>query len=64
MFDRTEWAAVRGMSLTDAGLAMLSRLNQPVSITDVAEIFLPLCRLLNLLVLASCTARGLLSARN
>lgn len=35
------------MSLTDPELAMLRGLNEPVSITDVAEIFLPLSRLLN-----------------
>jgi type I pantothenate kinase len=56
MFDRAEWAALRAntpMSLTDPELAMLRGLNEPVSITDVAEIFLPLSRLLNLHVLAA-----------
>jgi type I pantothenate kinase len=40
MFDRAEWAALRAntpMSLTDPELATLRSLNEPVSITDVAE---------------------------
>jgi type I pantothenate kinase len=61
MFDRAEWAALRAntpMSLTDPELAMLRGLNEPVSITDVAEIFLPLSRLLNLHVLAARTLKN------
>jgi type I pantothenate kinase len=59
IFGREEWAALRAntpMSLSDAELEALRGVNEPVSVADVAEIFLPLSRLLNLYVLA---ARGL-----
>jgi type I pantothenate kinase len=59
VFPREEWAALRAntpLSLSDAELAALRGVNEPVSIADVAEIYLPLSRLLNLYVLA---ARGL-----
>ena len=59
VFPRQEWAALRAntpMSLSDTELAALRGVNEPVSIADVAEIYLPLSRLLNLYVLA---ARGL-----
>jgi type I pantothenate kinase len=59
VFTRDEWAALRAntpMSLSDSELTALRGLNEPVSTADVAEIYLPLSRLLNLYVLA---ARGL-----
>ncbi|MEA2755477.1 MAG: type pantothenate kinase [Aliidongia sp.] len=59
VFTRDDWAALRAttpMSLSDTELEALRGVNEPVSIADVAEIYLPLSRLLNLYVLA---ARGL-----
>jgi type I pantothenate kinase len=59
IFTREDWAALRAntpMSLSDAELAALRGVNEPVSIADVAEIYLPLSRLLNLYIVA---ARGL-----
>jgi type I pantothenate kinase len=56
VFDRADWAALRAntpMSLSDAELAALRGVNEPVSVADVAEVYLPLSRLLNLYVLAA-----------
>jgi type I pantothenate kinase len=56
VFERADWAALRAntpMSLSDAELAALRGVNEPVSVADVAEIFLPLSRLLNLHVVAA-----------
>jgi type I pantothenate kinase len=56
VFSRAEWAALRAhtpMVLSDAELEALRGVNEPVSFADVAEIYLPLSRLLNLYVLAA-----------
>jgi type I pantothenate kinase len=56
VFSRQEWAALRAntpMALSDAELAALRGVNEPVSVADVAEIFLPLSRLLNLHTVAA-----------
>lgn len=53
---RAEWAALRDsteMPLTEAELATLRGLNEEVSMEEVAEIYLPLSRLLNLYVAAT-----------
>ncbi|WP_263965983.1 type I pantothenate kinase [Roseomonas sp. SXEYE001] len=55
-FTRSEWAALRAatpLTLSDAEIDELRGLNEPVSIADVADIYLPLSRLLNLHVTAA-----------
>jgi type I pantothenate kinase len=56
VFSRSEWAALRAdtpMTLTAAELDGLRALNDPVSIAEVEEIYLPLSRLLSLYVEAT-----------
>ena len=56
VFSRQDWAALRAntpMVLAQAELEALRGVNEPVSAADVAEIFLPLSRLLNLYVVAA-----------
>lgn len=56
VFNRPEWAALRAntpLSLSEADLNELRGLNDPVSLGNVAEVFLPLSRLLNLRVVAA-----------
>jgi len=55
-FSRGEWAMLRAstpMTLSQADLAELRSLNEPVSIAEVSEAYLPLSRLLNLHVAAA-----------
>jgi len=55
-FDRRDWAALRAstpLTLTAAELASLRSLNDALSLEEVAEIYLPLSRLLNLHVAAA-----------
>ncbi|WP_081689227.1 type I pantothenate kinase [Inquilinus limosus] len=64
-FTRAEWAALRAstpMTLSDADLAELRGLNEPVSLAEVADILLPLSRLLNLHVAAARTLDGVQDA--
>ncbi|WP_052121524.1 type I pantothenate kinase [Inquilinus limosus] len=64
-FTRAEWAALREttpMALTDTELAELRGLNDPVSLADVADIHLPLSRLLNLHVAAARALDGVQDA--
>lgn len=64
-FTRAEWAALREttpMALSDAELAELRGLNDPVSLADVADIHLPLSRLLNLHVAAARALDGVQDA--
>ncbi len=52
-FDRAEWARLRAatpMTLTDQDLTRLRGINEQVSLEEVADIYLPLSRLLNLYV--------------
>ena len=52
-FDRREWARLRAatpMTLTDQDLMTLRGINEFVSLDEVADIYLPLSRLLNLYV--------------
>ena len=54
-FSRDEWARLRAstpLTLTEAELAALRGINEAVSLTEVAEVYLPLSRLLNLYVSA------------
>jgi type I pantothenate kinase len=56
VFTRNEWAALRAsmpLPVTDADLDELRGLNDPVSLADVTDIYLPLSRLLNLQVTAA-----------
>jgi type I pantothenate kinase len=55
VFTRDEWAGLRAntpLSLTDADVEALRGLNERASLAEVAEIYLPLSRLLNLHVAA------------
>jgi len=55
-FTRQEWARLRAstpLTLTDADLVTLRGLNESVSLDEVADVYLPLSRLLNLYVAAA-----------
>jgi type I pantothenate kinase len=55
-FDRPTWAALRAntpLTLTEADLNALRGLNDPISLTEVVECYLPISRLLNLQVTAA-----------
>ena len=56
VFSRSRWAGLRAdtpLTLTIADLEKLQSLNDPVSLNDVIEIYLPLSRLLSLYVAAT-----------
>jgi type I pantothenate kinase len=56
VFSRAEWAALRAdtpLTLTEADVTQLKSLNDPISLADVSEIYLPLTRLLSLYVAAT-----------
>lgn len=60
-FTRAEWARLRAdtpLTLTEDDLAHLRGLNERVSLDEVAEIYLPLSRLLNLHIGASQALHG------
>lgn len=62
VFSRAEWAALRAhtpLALSEAELGQLRGFNEPVSLEEVAQVFLPLSRLINIHVMA---ARNLGSA--
>jgi type I pantothenate kinase len=62
VFSRSEWARLRAdtpLTLTAEDVARLKSLNDPVSLDDVIEIYLPVTRLLSLYVAA---AQGLFDA--
>lgn len=55
-FDRAQWAALRSstpMTLSEADLETLRGLNDPIDLDEVADIHLPVTRLLNLHVAAA-----------
>jgi type I pantothenate kinase len=57
-FDRNQWAALRSntpLPLSDSDLDDLRGLNEPIGLAEVADILLPLSRLLNLHVAAART---------
>ena len=61
-FDRAQWAALRAdtpMTLTIGDLTRLRSINEPITMDEVVEIYLPLSRLLALYVAA---AQGLFKA--
>ena len=50
-FGRSDWAALRpstSPTLSDADLSMLHGLSEPITSIEVADVYLPLTRLLNL----------------
>jgi type I pantothenate kinase len=56
VFTRAEWARLRAdtpLTLTETDLERLHSINDPISIDDVVEIYLPLSRLLSLYVRAT-----------
>ncbi len=56
VFTREEWAKLRAdtpLTLTNDDLARLKSLDDPISLEEVAEIYLPLSRLLSLYVAAT-----------
>jgi type I pantothenate kinase len=56
VFSRAEWAKLRAdtpLTLTDDDLTRLKSLNDPISLDEVAEIYLPISRLLSLHVAAT-----------
>jgi type I pantothenate kinase len=56
VFTRAEWAKLRAdtpLTLTDADLDRLKSLNDPISLDEVVEIYLPLSRLLSVYVAAT-----------
>lgn len=56
LFNRGEWAKLRAdtpLTLTNEDIAKLQSLNDPISMEDVVEIYLPLSRLLSLYVAAT-----------
>lgn len=56
MFTRAEWARLRAstpLTLTEAELETLRGLNESVSLEELAEVYLPLSRLLNLHIRAA-----------
>lgn len=56
VFTRSEWAALRAnapLELSETDVAALRGLNEPVSVADVIDIYLPLSRLLNLRIAAT-----------
>jgi type I pantothenate kinase len=62
VFSRSEWARLRAdtpLTLTAEDVVRLKSLNDPISLDDVVEIYLPLSRLLSLYVAA---AQGLFDA--
>ena len=55
-FSRAEWARLRAdtpLTLSDADLDRLKSVNDPISLSEVVEIYLPLSRLLSLYVAAT-----------
>ncbi len=55
VFTRAQWAALRRntpLTLTEEDLAALRGLNEPITLDEVAEVILPLTRLLNLHITA------------
>jgi type I pantothenate kinase len=56
IFGREQWAALRGatpLALSESDLPALRGLNDPASLADVMEVFLPLSRLIDLHVVAA-----------
>lgn len=62
-FDRKQWAALRNsvpMTLTEAEIARLEGINEDLSLKEVAEIYLPLSRLLNFYISSNLRQQAVL----
>lgn len=62
-FDRKQWAALRNsvpMTLTEAEIARLEGINEDLSLEEVAEIYLPLSRLLNFYISSNLRQQAVL----
>ncbi len=65
IFNRAEWSALRAatpLALSTAELEELRGVNEPVSLADVADIYLPLSRFLNLHVLSARSLHNVLES--
>ena len=59
-FTKEEWARLRAatpLTLTEEDLAELQGINERISLSEVAQVYLPLSRLLNLYVAAKQNLR-------
>ena len=62
-FDRKQWAALRDsvpMTLTETEIARLKGINEDLSLEEVAEIYLPLSRLLNFYISSNLRQQAVL----
>lgn len=62
-FDRSQWAALRDsvpMTLTEDEIAQLKGINEDLSLEEVAEIYLPLSRLLNFYISSNLRRQAVL----
>ena len=65
-FDRNQWAALRDsvpMTLTEEEIARLKGINGDLSLEEVAEIYLPLSRLLNFYISSNLRRQAVLERR-
>ncbi|MDU7763002.1 MAG: type I pantothenate kinase, partial [Enterobacter asburiae] len=62
-FNRSQWAALRDsvpMTLTEGEIARLKGINEDLSLEEVAEIYLPLSRLLNFYISSNLRRQAVL----
>ena len=62
-FDRNQWAALRDsvpMTLSEDEIARLKGINEDLSLEEVAEIYLPLSRLLNFYISSNLRRQAVL----
>ncbi len=62
-FNRSQWATLRNtvpMTLTEADIAQLKGINEDLSLKEVAEIYLPLSRLLNFYISSNLRRQAVL----
>jgi type I pantothenate kinase len=65
VFTRTDWASLRAntpLELSDADITALRGLNEPTSIADVTDVYLPPSRLLNLRIKATRSSVGVVGS--
>ena len=63
-FTRKQWAALRNsvpMTLTEEEIAQLKGINEDLSLEEVAEIYLPLSRLLNFYISSNLRRQAVLA---
>ena len=64
-FNRSQWAALRDsvpMTLTEGEIARLKGINEDLSLEEVAEIYLPLSRLLNFYISSNLRRQAVLNS--